>query len=166
MDEITKINNFDTGVLFEIKDLYIETFSIPHDTVEPVGIVIWNKNIKVTVVTDLGYVTHLVRERVKGSDALVVESNHDIEMLRAGPYPWPLKQRIKGRCGHLSNEECGTLLEDMLEDSRLKNVVLAHLSETNNHPEIARLNAQNILSGTGVNLSIANQHRVGKFLFL
>jgi phosphoribosyl 1,2-cyclic phosphodiesterase len=117
------------------------------------------------VVTDLGYPSQLVRERIKGCHLLLLESNHDDSMLKAGPYPWPLKQRIGGKSGHLSNLQSSQLLRDVLHDE-LEDVVLAHLSEINNHPDLARLTAQDSLGSKKTRVCVASQGEVSAWLVL
>ena len=128
------------GEPFDVRGIRVDPFPVPHDAARPVGFVLgWNGS-RVGVATDLGHATTLVIERLRGCDVLVIESNYDPEMLRDGPYPWALKQRVAGRTGHLSNLEAAELLRDVVDD-RLKAVVLAHLSEHNNTPELARRTA-------------------------
>ena len=117
------------------------------------------------IVTDLGYPSQLVREHIKGCHLVVLEANHDDAMLQAGPYPWPLKQRIGGKAGHLSNLQSSRLLRDVLHDE-LEHVVLAHLSETNNLPDLARLTAQEVLDVCSTRLSIASQRDVSDWFLL
>ena len=117
------------------------------------------------VVTDLGYSSQLVRERLRGCHLLVLEANHDDAMLKAGPYPWPLKQRIGGKSGHLSNLQSSQLLRDVLHDE-LEQVVLAHLSEINNHPDLARQTVQEILGSRGTQLGVAAQREVSTWFLL
>ncbi len=124
---------FETGYSFTFRDTMIDPFPISHDCCDPVGFVIESSEGRAGSATDLGIVTRLVREKLKGCRALNLESNHDPEMLLNGPYPWNLKQRIKSRHGHLSNQESLELLHD-LAHGRLEALVMAHLSETNNHP--------------------------------
>jgi phosphoribosyl 1,2-cyclic phosphodiesterase len=131
-----RLIEFESGCSFEFRDILIDPFPITHDTVDPVGIVVESRDGKIGMATDLGLATRLVREKLKGCRALVLEANHDEEMLANGPYPWHLKQRIKSRHGHLSNREAADLLADVLGPG-LESVFLAHLSEVNNHPEVA-----------------------------
>ncbi|MCI0420850.1 MAG: MBL fold metallo-hydrolase [Acidobacteria bacterium] len=139
------------GEPFQLKDLRISPFSIPHDAVDPLGFTLEAEGIKIGHVTDLGYLTELVTQRLKGCDVLVLESNHDLEMLKVGPYPWSLKQRIMGREGHLSNEGAGRFLSECF-DGQASYIVLAHLSESNNHPAIARMAAAQALEPRGFDL--------------
>ena len=135
---------FEAGERFVVGDIEVTPFSIPHDAADPVAFVLESGGIKIGVVTDLGYVQEVVKQRVKGCHCLIFESNHDLDMLKVGPYPWHVKQRVMGRQGHLSNlATAGFLAEDF--DGEAQVLVLAHLSETNNHPEIARLTAEQAL---------------------
>lgn len=136
---------FTAGDKFIIGDIEVTSFSIPHDAADPVAFTLESQGIKVGVVTDLGYVHEVVKQRVKGCQCLIFESNHDLDMLKVGPYPWHVKQRVMSRQGHLSNlATAGFLTEDF--DGAAQVLVLAHLSETNNHPEIARLTAEQALA--------------------
>ena len=119
-------------------------FTIPHDAADPVGFTFRTDGIKVGIATDLGYIPPNVCDHLRGCDVLVVESNHDLEMLRGGPYPWSVKQRVMSRVGHLSNEALADFFTSDYDGSAAY-VVLAHLSEHNNHPEIARKAAENAL---------------------
>jgi len=119
-----------------------------------------SQGIKIGVVTDLGYVHEVVKQRVKGCHCLIFESNHDLEMLKVGPYPWHIKQRVMSRHGHLSNLATADFLSEDF-DGAAQVLVLAHLSEINNHPEIARLTAEQALaeraSGQRIALHVASQ---------
>jgi phosphoribosyl 1,2-cyclic phosphodiesterase len=133
------------GEKFIVGDIEVAPFSIPHDAMDPVAFTLESGGIKIAVVTDLGYVHEVVKQRVKGCQCLIFESNHDLDMLKVGPYPWHVKQRVMSRHGHLSNmATAGFLMEDF--DGAAQVLVLAHLSETNNHPEIARLTAEQALA--------------------
>jgi len=121
---------------FEVQDLLVEPFPVPHDAREPVQYVFSDGAARLGVVTDLGCTTAHVEEKLTGVDALVLECNHDLEMLEKGSYPRPLKARISGRLGHLHNGAAGELLS-RLDRSRLKHLVAAHLSQQNNTPELA-----------------------------
>ncbi|MBF0527932.1 MAG: MBL fold metallo-hydrolase [Deltaproteobacteria bacterium] len=126
-----------TGADLNIGFITIQTFAISHDSAEPMGFVFIHDGIKqLGLATDLGVATGLVRQRLSGCRALILEANHDPEMLMNGPYPWDLKQRVRSRHGHLSNFDSAELLA-AINHSRLEHVVLAHLSETNNHPDLA-----------------------------
>lgn len=119
-----------------IKDLTVSPMRISHDAAEPVGYRIGYEGKKVAVCTDLGVYNDYTVECLKGMDALLLEANHDVNMLQVGPYPYYLKQRILGDRGHLSNENSGRLLDRILHDN-LKTVMLGHLSKENNMPELA-----------------------------
>ncbi len=149
---------------FEINDMLISPFSIPHDAEDPIGLVLTHQGKRLGVVSDLGYVTRLVRERLRGVNSLVLESNHDVEMLLEGPYPWALKQRVKGKNGHLSNEESQKLLEEIFSSSQLKGVIFTHLSEMNNAVELVSASAGKFLEEKGVCFDIASQNAVSRMM--
>lgn len=131
---------FATGGSFEVGDLLVESFSVPHDAYDPVGFVIRHPSsgVAVGVLTDLGHVTKLVTERVRAMDALVIEANHDLKLLQEDTArPWATKQRIMSRHGHLSNDAAATLTSDVACD-KLRHVFLAHLSRDCNRPELAQ----------------------------
>lgn len=139
-----------TGQTITINDIQIETFTKCHDAADPMGVVISSDGVKLGLITDLGRSTSLVEDRLKGCQGLIIEFNHDRNMLAEGPYPLELKRRIKGPEGHLSNEQAGELLAAVAhEDLRL--VVLAHLSETNNQPDKASQTAGDVLRSCGRN---------------
>jgi phosphoribosyl 1,2-cyclic phosphodiesterase len=135
---------FSAGEPFTIGDIAVMPFTIPHDAADPVGFVFTVEGARLGIATDLGYMTPNAREALRGCDVLMLESNHDTEMLRDGPYPWSLKQRVMSRVGHLSNEAAAEFLERGY-DGQARYVVLAHLSESNNLPELARLSAERAL---------------------
>ena len=138
------------GVPFTIGDVEVLPFSVPHDAAQPVAFSIMCGGAKVTQLTDIGYMPDHVAERLRGSQVLILESNHDLEMLRIGPYPWSLKQRLMGRYGHLSNTAVGRFIRDQY-DGAASHVVLAHLSSKNNHPEIAKQEAARAMRDRGFN---------------
>lgn len=149
----------DWGV--EFGTVRIECFDVPHDAARPVGYLLFGEGLKVGIATDLGHVTTLVAERLKGCHVLMVESNHDPQLLRDGNYPWHLKQRVSGRTGHLSNEETARLLRYAVDES-CRAVVLGHLSESNNTPGHARRAASLALRAGGadrVTMRIAQTRR-------
>jgi phosphoribosyl 1,2-cyclic phosphodiesterase len=136
---------FTAGERFTVGDIDVTPFSVPHDAADPVAFTLESQGLKIGIVTDLGYVHAVVKQRVRGCHCLVFESNHDLDMLKVGPYPWHIKQRVMSRTGHLSNlATAGFLTEDF--DGTAQVLILAHLSETNNHPEIARLAAEQALA--------------------
>ncbi|BCS54674.1 MBL fold metallo-hydrolase [Geobacter sp. SVR] len=130
----TQVLEFESGSAFSFRDLRIDPFPITHDACDPVGYVLESREGCCGSATDLGVVTRLVMEKLRGCRCLNLESNHDVEMLMNGPYPWELKQRIKSRHGHLSNVESLELLHELAHDG-LEALVMAHLSEVNNHPD-------------------------------
>ena len=134
------------GERFVIGDIEIDPFAIPHDAADPVGYAFRCNGTKVAIVTDLGYMPELVKQHLREADFLILESNHDLEMLKVGPYPWNIKQRVMSRTGHLSNTVVGEFLADPeVFDGLARYVVLAHLSEQNNNPDLARITAQQAL---------------------
>ena len=137
------------GVPFTVGDAEITPFAVPHDASEPTAFSISCQGFRITQLTDVGHMTDEVAKHLMGTDCLVLESNHDLEMLRVGPYPWILKERLMGRYGHLSNTAVAKFLREQY-DGRASHVVLAHLSERNNHPEIARQEALRALRHRGL----------------
>lgn len=132
-----------------LNDLYLTPFAIPHDAKEPVCYSVnWN-NIKISVATDIGHVTKNVIENIRHCDAIILESNHDITMLKNGAYPYPLKERILGKYGHLCNDISAKLLACVMND-KLKNVFLSHISRENNTPDLAYLTFKNTLEEFGI----------------
>lgn len=121
---------------FTIKDLIVNPMTISHDAADPVAYRVQYGKEKVAVCTDIGYYNEYTVESLKNMDAILLEANHDVNMLQVGPYPYPLKRRILGDRGHLSNENSGKLLSDILHDG-LKHIFLGHLSKENNLPELA-----------------------------
>jgi phosphoribosyl 1,2-cyclic phosphodiesterase len=160
-DELS-IKIFQTGSPFEIGDLTIIPFSVPHDAYEPVGFRIQTKKTAVGVVTDLGMSTALIREKLKGCQAIIVESNHDEDLLQEAPRPWSLKQRIRSRQGHLSNVDAARLIADCATDE-LEHVYLSHLSSDCNTPDTAlrTVASQLRLDGLGhINLEVSLASRI------
>jgi phosphoribosyl 1,2-cyclic phosphodiesterase len=128
---------FRTGDSFELNDVLVETFSIPHDAQDPVGFLLRANGAKIGFATDLGHVTKLVVDRIRTANALVLEANHDVKMLQECPRrPWSLKQRILGRHGHLSNEAAADCVAEIMS-ADLQHLYLGHLSRECNRPEIA-----------------------------
>jgi len=123
---------FDIGEQISIGNFSVQPFPIPHDAEETVGLVVRRGDIKIGIATDLGHTTHLIRERLKDSNILVLESNHNVSQLMSGPYPWALKQRIRGKNGHLSNEDALALLCHLAHKD-LQHVIFSHVSDTNNN---------------------------------
>lgn len=143
--KVERVETFQSGHRFHVGDIEITPFTIPHDAVDPVGFTFRAEGIKVGFVTDLGYMPSSIKSHLKGCDGIVLESNHDLEMLRVGPYPWAVKQRVMSRVGHLSNDALAEFLSTDY-DGNAAFLILAHLSEANNHPEIARTAAEQALA--------------------
>ena len=135
------VEYFQAGRQFAIGDLEICPFTIPHDAADPCGFVFEAEGIRMAMATDLGYVPPNVKAALKRIDVLLLESNHDLEMLRDGPYPWSVKQRVLSRVGHLSNDTTAEFLQRDY-DGGAAYIVLGHLSESNNAPELARITAE------------------------
>ena len=143
------VNYVEKGTSFTIGDFKITPFGVPHDSSDNVGYMVEAEGTAFCVITDAGYVTDEMKEYISKADYLVIEANHDVEMVKNGPYPAFLKERILSHTGHLSNVECGeALVENMSE--HLKHVWLCHLSEENNHPELARKTVEAILRSHGI----------------
>lgn len=158
---------FKTGDRFDIGSVTINAFHTPHDAAESVGFNIYAENRKVTVATDIGHINGQLLEHLEDSDLLLLESNHDLEMLKVGPYPFHLKRRIAGDTGHLSNEAAGEVIAHMAEKGT-KRFLLGHLSRENNFPELAYQTACNALNARGAEvggdicLEVALRDRVGR----
>jgi len=133
--QLADLQIFRPGTAFTIGDLQFRPFAISHDAGEPCGFIIQNETTRLGICTDLGVATHLVKTRLQECDGLILEANHDMDMLLKGPYPLHLKQRIRSRHGHLSNEDTCELLKSVYHEA-LQVVVFAHLSEVNNHPNL------------------------------
>ncbi|PID30024.1 MAG: MBL fold metallo-hydrolase [Candidatus Cloacimonadota bacterium] len=138
---------------FNISSLEVTPIPISHDGSDNYGYIFEKGGKKIGHITDLGVVTSLVKERLRSCNILVLESNHDLKMLKEGPYPWYLKQRILGKKGHISNVQSSDLVKEIYSE-RLKDLVLAHLSEENNDPVIAYDNMDRLRSSFGHNYSI------------
>lgn len=161
-----KFKIFSTGETFEFGDLEIHPFSIQHDTLDPVAFTIRTNGLKLGFCADLGFVTTLVKNQLKNCDYLYVEANHQPSMVHASPRPMVYKQRVLSRVGHLSNESCGLLLDEVAH-ANLKHVHLAHLSSECNTPETALSVVREILQRNGVNLDmcIAPQDKISKAIY-
>lgn len=163
LGKVHALEFFETGRIFQIADIRLHPFSVPHDCADPVGFRITAGVCRAGIATDLGTPTGLVANLLAGVHVLVLESNHDPVMLRDGPYPWELKQRVRGRLGHLSNQESAGLLERVVSDE-LQTVILAHVSATNNKTELAlecaRRSLGSLFCKRGV-LFCASQDQVG-----
>ena len=155
-----------------INDLEIRSFNIPHDAIAPVGYTVSYAGKNASVVTDFGVFTEEIRDNIIDSDIILLESNHDVNMLRMGPYPYKLKLRVLGENGHLSNEDCGSAIVSLLKNDKKKQIVLGHLSGTNNHPDLAYQTVVDVLSANGirpgddVTLQLASRHNPSEIILL
>jgi phosphoribosyl 1,2-cyclic phosphodiesterase len=153
-----RLEPFQAGAGFRIGDIEVQSFGIPHDAIDPVGYCFEAQGVRVGVATDLGYVPESIKFHLRRTDLLLLEANHDLDMLKVGPYPWSVKQRVMSRVGHLSNLHMSDyLMRDL--DSCTANLILGHLSEQNNHPAIVQMVAAEALEARGLQtrLSIASQ---------
>lgn len=164
----TVVNEFEAGSALDFRDVRIDPVPITHDSCDPVGFVVESREGRAASVTDLGIVTRLITEKLRGCRFLNLESNHDVEMLMNGPYPWELKQRIKSRHGHISNEESLELLHELAHDG-LEALVMAHLSEVNNHPDHVVKTTESFLRDQNVcapRIVIGDQYRASAVMEL
>lgn len=164
----SQIKIIDTNNDFEIGTIGIQAFDIPHDAANPVGYSFYIDGKKVSLATDIGHMHKSLIEQIMKSNMVLLESNHDVDMLQFGPYPFPLKQRILSDIGHLSNENAAkTALQ--LVNSGTEHIMLGHLSKENNHPEIAMMETYNTLTfagvnvGTDVTLQVADRYKITRF---
>ncbi len=154
---------FTSGDELEIAGMKVKTFHIPHDAADPIGLVITGENHRVGIMTDIGNEVKYLREYLNNLDLLFLESNHDVFMLDNGPYPLWLRKRIKSRVGHLSNEQAAAVFKQLALDGRLKHLILAHLSEHNNTPDLVLEQFRHLVdkSTTRLQMHVANQHKPG-----
>lgn len=156
---------FSAGERLSIGSFEVQSFSLPHDADDPVGYTFQSNGRKVAICTDLGYMPDSIRYHLQECDILLLESNHDLEMLKVGPYPWSLKQRVMSRRGHLSNDVVSQYILDDLS-SRTSQLVLGHLSEQNNVPALAHMVATQAIERRGLNglgLSVAEPRQMSSF---
>ncbi|MDK2788714.1 MAG: hypothetical protein PWP07_1959 [Epulopiscium sp.] len=152
---------------FIIDDLIIHPYSIPHDAADPVGYTFVHGDKKISIATDLGHMNDHVKNNIRESNLILLESNHDIDMLKSGSYPYYLKRRILGDKGHLCNEIAGKTLVEIFHD-KLKTVILGHLSKENNYPDLAYMSVKNELMGAGIEvdgrleLTVASREEISK----
>jgi phosphoribosyl 1,2-cyclic phosphodiesterase len=162
---LDRVEHIRAGHRFLVGDIEVSPFAIPHDAADPLGFTFQAHGTKVAIVTDLGYLPELVKHHLRSSDCVMLESNHDLDMLKVGPYPWHIKQRVMSRTGHLSNHTVSEYLADAEGfDAQARYLVLAHLSENNNNPDVARISAEEALrrrpdgAGFSGELIVASQH--------
>ncbi len=151
-------HEFTTGDSFDIGSLCVRTFCISHDTEDPVGYIISNRKHAVGYLTDTGKTSHLMLRRLSVCDALVLEFNHDLKMLKNGPYPPALQQRVRSSKGHLCNDDAAAFLQQVQRAGRLRHVVLAHISAQNNTPELAE-KAARAVAGEKITIYTASQDK-------
>jgi phosphoribosyl 1,2-cyclic phosphodiesterase len=162
---------FTTGSAFNIGGLNVVPFPTPHDAAESAGFCFCDQAKKISIATDIGHITEAILNNLKQSDLIILESNHDLQMLQTGPYPYYLKQRIMGERGHLSNDAAGELAVVLAETGTLR-FVLGHLSKENNRPELAyrtvaqALATRGIKAGNDVQLAVALRDTVGEVINL
>jgi phosphoribosyl 1,2-cyclic phosphodiesterase len=156
---------FECGTTFHISKMTIHPFAISHDAEDPAGFTIGQNGTTVGIATDLGIATSMVRQHLKRCALLILEANHDPTMLETGPYPWPLKQRIRGRTGHLSNPDSKQLLKKLQHDD-LQHVILGHLSEINNTPQKAFDEVIKALTGCKARLTVADQYASSPVIYV
>ena len=164
-NSIHEIRTFQCGSPFQINNLIIHPFAISHDAANPMGFTIGQNGKRIGLATDLGTITPSLKANLKHCHLLIIEANHDSDMLASGPYPWPLKQRIQSRRGHLSNEQSKNLLM-ALQHRRLEHVIFAHLSETNNTPQKVLAEVSKALTLCKPRLTVASQNRCGEIVYL
>ncbi len=154
----SRIERFQAGSAFAVGDIAVQSFSVPHDARDPVGFCFEAQGVRIGIATDLGYVPESIKFHLRRTNVLLMESNHDLDMLKVGPYPWSVKQRVMSRVGHLSNLHVQDYVTDDLE-SCTAHLVLGHLSEHNNHPAIVQMIANEAIERRGLptKLSIAKQ---------
>lgn len=143
---VPKLDCFQAGTRFSVGDFDVQSFTTPHDAVDPVGFTLAAQGVKIGVVTDLGYIPDSIKVHLRGTHLLLIESNHDLDMLKDGPYPWSVRQRIMGKKGHLSNEAACQFIRGSL-DSTVSTLILGHLSEHTNHPARVEFEADQALDG-------------------
>ena len=148
----------------------IKSFNIPHDAVAPMGYTVISGEKRISVATDFGTFTREIYDNIKDSEVILLESNHDVNMLKFGPYPYPLKRRILSEIGHLSNDDCGNAIVELYKCSTNKKIILGHLSNTNNQPDLAYQTVLNVLNENGIKqkediiLTMANRHNPSSYI--
>ena len=154
-----RLEAFQAGARFHIGDIEVQSFGIPHDAIDPVGYCFKAQGVRAGVATDLGYIPESIKFHLRRTNVLLLEANHDLDMLKVGPYPWSVKQRVMSRVGHLSNLHMSDyLMQDL--DGCTADLILGHISEQNNHPAIVQMVAAEALSQRNLEtrLTLAAQH--------
>ncbi|MCB2182919.1 MAG: MBL fold metallo-hydrolase [Desulfobulbaceae bacterium] len=169
LGNVPDIREFCTGSSFCLNKFLIHPFAVSHDTADPVGFVIRSGSCSLGYCTDTGMVSRLIQHRLTGCHGLIIECNHDPVMLKNGPYPLHLQQRVRSHHGHLANEDAARFIQDLLHEN-LQHVVLAHISETNNAPSLAYDTVVGIISSEGGSslpeISLAWQDKAGEIVSL
>ena len=164
LGRLPEIREFGTGEAFVVDNLQVHPFAVSHDTSDPVGFIVSDGSVRLGYCTDTGRITQLIRHHLRQCEALILEANHDVQMLREGPYPLALQQRVLSSMGHLANTDA-VACADELAGERLRLLVLAHLSEVNNHPDLVLEAARQRLGGHGhLRVMLAGQRQVGPVL--
>ena len=174
-NSIGKIKEYNVKVIdkrsiTEIRDMNIKAFNIPHDAVAPMGYTVNDGEKSISVATDFGTFTREIYDNIKDSEVILIESNHDVNMLKFGPYPYPLKRRILSEIGHLSNDDCGSAIVELSKCSVNKKIILGHLSNTNNQPDLAYQTVLNVLNENGIKqnqdiiLTMANRYNPSSYI--
>jgi len=156
---------FECGTTFQVNNMTVHPFAISHDAEDPAGFTIGQNGVTIGIATDLGIATAMVRQHLKRCALLILEANHDPTMLETGPYPWPLKQRIRSRTGHLSNPDSKKLLEELQHDN-LQHVILGHLSEINNTAQKAFDEVSRAINRCDARVTVADQDSSGPVIYL
>ncbi|NNU77987.1 MBL fold metallo-hydrolase [Clostridium estertheticum] len=146
-DNIRIINNNSVDIM----DMHITNYKLSHDAAAPIGYALYTGKKKACIATDLGYFSEEVKNIIKDADVVLLESNHDVEMVKFGPYPYSLKRRILSDVGHLSNDACGQAIVDIM-GNKYKHIILGHLSKTNNFPDLAYQTVVNILKENNIEI--------------
>src|SRR5699024_5083349 len=157
--------HFDMEEVKTFGDLDVQSFGVSHDAAEPMFSTFHNDNNKVALLRDLGYVSERIKKTIEDADAYVFETKYDVQMLRMGRYPWNVNRSILGDSSHVSNEDCGLALADVI-GNQTKRIYLAHLSQDNNMKELARMSVQQILQERGISVELhdtdPNHSKIGR----
>lgn len=168
----SNIKIIDRRSTINIGDLEVKSFAIPHDAIAPCGYTVSSSDKRVSIATDFGTFTEEIKDNIKDSDVILLESNHDVGMLKYGPYPYNLKRRILSEVGHLSNEDCGRAIIEISKIALGKKIILGHLSNTNNNPDLAlqtvlsTIEENGLTQGEDILLSMANRYNPSCYIEL
>ncbi len=145
-----KVNIIKNDEIFKIKDIEIKAYPVSHDANDPVGYTFQNGTGKIGVITDLGYYTETILKEIRSCDLVMIEANHDVEMLQMGSYPYYLKRRILSEVGHISNEVSGEIACDIVKNGKTRHILLGHLSRENNFPDLAYETVKSVMESEGI----------------